>query len=199
MVGWHVNGHDGDYNEAQRNPQQSRRAQAQDEGRPRLVLRPRQDVGPRREGREGAHRQRTCTASKAARCRCTCACPSAASTTSSRNDFAEVNLGPPAEGDRRQEARRRREDHRGIAAQGRPRRARAATASACWARASSRPSSTSKWPAPPARRSEAVKKAGGTLTTTFKKTVYMNKKGEPGKRQQRRAKAAEKRAARKAD
>src|ERR1700761_4220619 len=43
---------------------------------------------------------------------------------------------------------------------------------------------------------EAVEKAGGTVTTTFKKKVYLNKKGEPGKRQQRRAKAAEKRAAR---
>ena len=41
----------------------------------------------------------------------------------------------------------------------------------------------------------AVEKAGGSVTTTFKKTVHMNKKGEPGKRQQRRAKAAEKRAA----
>jgi large subunit ribosomal protein L15 len=43
---------------------------------------------------------------------------------------------------------------------------------------------------------QAVEKAGGTLTTTFKKANYMNKKGEPGKRKQRRAKAAEKRAAR---
>jgi len=43
---------------------------------------------------------------------------------------------------------------------------------------------------------QAVEKAGGTLTTTFRKTSYMNKKGEPGKRKQRRAKAAEKRAAR---
>ncbi|MBU6473311.1 MAG: 50S ribosomal protein L15 [Alphaproteobacteria bacterium] len=41
----------------------------------------------------------------------------------------------------------------------------------------------------------AVEKAGGSVTTTFKKAVHMNKKGEPGKRQQRRAKAAEKRAA----
>jgi large subunit ribosomal protein L15 len=43
---------------------------------------------------------------------------------------------------------------------------------------------------------QAVEKAGGTLTTTFQKANYMNKKGEPGKRKQRRAKAAEKRAAR---
>lgn len=42
----------------------------------------------------------------------------------------------------------------------------------------------------------AVEKAGGTLITTFKKPVYMNKSGQPGKRAQRRAKAAEKRAAR---
>jgi large subunit ribosomal protein L15 len=42
---------------------------------------------------------------------------------------------------------------------------------------------------------QAVEKAGGTLTTTFRKANYMNKKGEPGKRKQRRAKAAEKRAA----
>jgi len=45
---------------------------------------------------------------------------------------------------------------------------------------------------------EAVEKAGGTLVTTFKKANYMNKKGQPGKRKQRRADAAEKRAARKA-
>jgi large subunit ribosomal protein L15 len=43
---------------------------------------------------------------------------------------------------------------------------------------------------------QAVEQAGGTLTTTFQKANYMNKKGEPGKRKQRRAKAAEKRAAR---
>jgi large subunit ribosomal protein L15 len=42
----------------------------------------------------------------------------------------------------------------------------------------------------------AVEKAGGTLTTTFKKIVRMNKKGEAGKRVQRRQKSAEKRAAR---
>jgi ribosomal protein L15, bacterial/organelle len=43
---------------------------------------------------------------------------------------------------------------------------------------------------------EAVEKAGGTVTVTYKKKVYANKKGEPGKRQQRRIKSAEKRAAR---
>jgi large subunit ribosomal protein L15 len=43
----------------------------------------------------------------------------------------------------------------------------------------------------------AVEKAGGTVTTTFKKKVYLNKKGEPGKRQKRRTDSAEKRAARK--
>jgi large subunit ribosomal protein L15 len=43
---------------------------------------------------------------------------------------------------------------------------------------------------------EAVKKAGGSVTMTFKKPAYMNKKGEPGKRVQRRKKAAEKRAGR---
>jgi large subunit ribosomal protein L15 len=41
---------------------------------------------------------------------------------------------------------------------------------------------------------EGVKKAGGSLTTTFKKAVHMNKKGKPGKRVQRRTTAAEKRA-----
>jgi len=45
---------------------------------------------------------------------------------------------------------------------------------------------------------EAIEKAGGTLTTTFKKANYMNKKGQPGKRKVRRAQAAEKRAARNA-
>jgi large subunit ribosomal protein L15 len=43
---------------------------------------------------------------------------------------------------------------------------------------------------------EAVAKAGGTVTTTFQKKVYMNRKGEPGKKAQRRAKSADKRAAR---
>jgi large subunit ribosomal protein L15 len=42
----------------------------------------------------------------------------------------------------------------------------------------------------------AVEKAGGTLTTTFTKKVTTNKQGEPGKRAQRRLKAAEKRAQR---
>ena len=41
---------------------------------------------------------------------------------------------------------------------------------------------------------EAVKKAGGSVATTFKKKVHMNKKGKPGKRVQRRITAAEKRA-----
>jgi large subunit ribosomal protein L15 len=45
---------------------------------------------------------------------------------------------------------------------------------------------------------DAIEKAGGTVTTTFKKRSFKNKKGEPGKRQQRRAKSAETRAARKA-
>jgi len=43
----------------------------------------------------------------------------------------------------------------------------------------------------------AVEKAGGSVVTTFTKKVWKNKKGEPGKRQQRRAAATEKRAARK--
>ncbi len=42
---------------------------------------------------------------------------------------------------------------------------------------------------------EAVKKAGGTITLTFKKAVHMNKKGQPGKKAQRRQKSADKRAA----
>ena len=42
----------------------------------------------------------------------------------------------------------------------------------------------------------AVEKAGGSLVTTHVKKVYMNKKGAPGKRVQRRQKSAEKRAAR---
>src|SRR5215831_9484658 len=40
----------------------------------------------------------------------------------------------------------------------------------------------------------AVEKLGGSVTTTFKKVVHMNKKGQAGKRVQRRTKAAEKRA-----
>jgi large subunit ribosomal protein L15 len=42
----------------------------------------------------------------------------------------------------------------------------------------------------------AVEKAGGKVTATFKKPVYMNKKGQPGKKAQRRAKSAETRAER---
>ena len=45
---------------------------------------------------------------------------------------------------------------------------------------------------------EAIEKAGGSVTVTFKKKIYGNKKGEPGKRQKRRADSAEKRAARRA-
>jgi len=45
---------------------------------------------------------------------------------------------------------------------------------------------------------EAVEKAGGSVTTTFTKKVYGNKKGGPGKRQTRRAESAKKREARKA-
>jgi large subunit ribosomal protein L15 len=41
----------------------------------------------------------------------------------------------------------------------------------------------------------AVEKAGGSVKKTFVKTVHMDKKGKPGKRVQRRQKAAEKRAA----
>jgi large subunit ribosomal protein L15 len=44
----------------------------------------------------------------------------------------------------------------------------------------------------------AVEKAGGAISTTFRKKIHMNKKGEPGKRRQRRAQSAEKRAARNA-
>ena len=45
---------------------------------------------------------------------------------------------------------------------------------------------------------EAVEKAGGTVTTTYTKKVYSNKKGVPGKRQTRRAESAKKREERKA-
>ena len=45
---------------------------------------------------------------------------------------------------------------------------------------------------------EAVEKAGGSVTTTFVKKTYANKKGQPGKRQARRADSAKKREARKA-
>jgi len=44
----------------------------------------------------------------------------------------------------------------------------------------------------------AVEKAGGTITLTYKKKVYANKKGAMGKRQTRRKESAEKRAARNA-
>jgi large subunit ribosomal protein L15 len=45
---------------------------------------------------------------------------------------------------------------------------------------------------------DAIEKAGGSVTTTYKKKVYSNKKGEPGKRQTRRLEATKKREARKA-
>jgi len=41
---------------------------------------------------------------------------------------------------------------------------------------------------------EQVQSAGGSLTITFKKPVRTDKKGQPGKKAQRRAKSAEKRA-----
>jgi large subunit ribosomal protein L15 len=47
-----------------------------------------------------------------------------------------------------------------------------------------------------ARAVEQIKNAGGSVSLTFKKPVHNNKKGEPGKKAQRRAKSAEKRAAR---
>lgn len=43
---------------------------------------------------------------------------------------------------------------------------------------------------------EQIKRAGGSVSLTFKKPVRMNRKGEPGKKAQRRAKSAEKRASR---
>ncbi|HEY3776714.1 MAG TPA: 50S ribosomal protein L15 [Rhizomicrobium sp.] len=43
---------------------------------------------------------------------------------------------------------------------------------------------------------EQIRKAGGSVSLTFKKPVRMNRKGEPGKKAQRRAKSAEKLAAR---
>jgi large subunit ribosomal protein L15 len=43
---------------------------------------------------------------------------------------------------------------------------------------------------------EQVRNAGGSLNVTFKKPMRTNKKGQPGKKAQRRAKSAEKRAAR---
>ena len=45
---------------------------------------------------------------------------------------------------------------------------------------------------------EAIENAGGSVTVTFKKKVYANKNGEPGKRQKRRSDSAAKRAARRA-
>jgi large subunit ribosomal protein L15 len=43
---------------------------------------------------------------------------------------------------------------------------------------------------------EQIKKAGGSVSLTFRKPVRTDKKGQPGKKVQRRTKAAEKRAAR---
>ena len=45
---------------------------------------------------------------------------------------------------------------------------------------------------------DAIEKAGGSVTTTYVKKVYENKKGGPGKRQTRRIESAKKREARKA-
>jgi len=42
----------------------------------------------------------------------------------------------------------------------------------------------------------AIQKAGGSRTATFKKPVYMNRHGKPGKKAERRAKSAEKRSER---
>ena len=43
---------------------------------------------------------------------------------------------------------------------------------------------------------EQIRSAGGSVSLTFKKPVRTDKKGQPGKKAQRRAKSAEKRAAR---
>jgi len=45
---------------------------------------------------------------------------------------------------------------------------------------------------------QAVANAGGSLNTTFAKPVHMDRHGKPGKKAQRRAKSAEKKAAREA-
>jgi large subunit ribosomal protein L15 len=45
---------------------------------------------------------------------------------------------------------------------------------------------------------DVIAKAGGTLATTFKKKVYANKSGQPGKKAQRRAKSADRKASRQA-
>ena len=45
---------------------------------------------------------------------------------------------------------------------------------------------------------DAIEKAGGSVTTTYVKKVYENKKGGPGKRQTRRIESAKKREARQA-
>jgi large subunit ribosomal protein L15 len=112
------------------------------------------------------------------------------------NDFAEVNLG------RLQKAI----DEKKIDASGRLRRKRsgkpaspaaAATASGCSARALITAKARYRSRGRVQGAIAAVEKAGGTVTTTFKKPVYMNKKGQPGKKAQRRAKSAEKKAARK--
>ena len=99
------------------------------------------------------------------------------------NDFSEVNLGrlQKAIDDKRLDGWR--EDHRRGSAQGRPRpqepRRRA-------------PARQGRDHGQARHRSgrrlgvgarQAVEKAGGSVTTTFKKKVYSNKKGEPGKRQ----------------
>ncbi len=106
------------------------------------------------------------------------------------NDFSEVNIGllQKAIDDKRLKNDGKITEE--VAAQGRAWRIRAATASACWARAPSPPRSTSKWPGVSAGAREAVEKAGGSVTATFQKKVYTNKKGEPGKRQKRRSDAA---------
>ena len=127
----------GQDDEAQRDQRQSGRALPRQARRARHRLGQGQDLRPRRQGPDRAHRASRSTASRAARRRCIAACPSAASTTrcSSKN-FKVVNLGRLQEALDAGQARapRRTVDGAALVAAGHP--APVATACGCWPRAS---------------------------------------------------------------
>ena len=178
--------------------QQSRRPQAQAQGRPRLVLGPGQDVGPRRQGRQGAHRHQGLWLRRR---------PDAAAHAHAqarlqqhlRQRFLGSESRPPAEGDRRQ-APRRPATRSPKTCCARPAwSTRAATACACSARARSPPRSTSKWPAPRASaRAKRSKRPAARVTTTFEEGLHATRRASRASARSAAPNAAEKRAARKA-
>ena len=156
---------------------------------------------PRRQGRQGAHRAQRSTASKAARCRSICVCPSAASTTSSRATSRRgISVAlQKAIDDKRLDAKMN--DHRRGPAQGRPHPPKNRDGvRLLGARANDHRQARHRSGGRVGRGAREYRGGKGGRHAhrhSYKKKVYANKKGEPGKRQNRRTRRQpKKRAAR---